>query len=154
MLEHANGCLIRAFENGQERAMAHGCNCLNIMGGGIAYQVKKRLPELFEADTFAHNSKSNVPGNISFHAYSNGQLGVNLYTQRIISDSMDVFLYLEFSIALHRAIDLCVERGIYRLAIPEIGGGRARGDKERIHRIILSVLQARFEPFVIRIYHF
>ena len=35
-------------------AIAHSCNTLNIMGGGIAKQIKDRFPQAYEADTKFH----------------------------------------------------------------------------------------------------
>ena len=34
--------------------IAHSCNTLNIMGGGIARQIKERYPQAYEADTEFH----------------------------------------------------------------------------------------------------
>ena len=34
--------------------IAHSCNTLNIMGGGIAKQIKSRYPQAYEADTEIH----------------------------------------------------------------------------------------------------
>ena len=152
MIEYRKGCLITAFESGAELAIAHGCNCLNIMGAGIAYQVKNRLPELYLADTRAHLSGKAVPGEISYHFYNQRKVGINLYTQFGISKTADVFKYAESERALRKALDLCLQAGIGRLAIPAIGHGKANGDGARIIRIIEELLQSTFEPFVIRIY--
>tara|TARA_B100000085_G_C18542691_1_gene512603 strand:- start:1221 stop:1781 length:561 start_codon:yes stop_codon:yes gene_type:complete len=38
-------------------AIAHSCNTRNIMGGGIALQIKNRYPQAYEADTKAYNQE-------------------------------------------------------------------------------------------------
>jgi len=37
--------------------IAHSCNCQNVMGGGIAKQIRDRYPQAFEADTEVHMRK-------------------------------------------------------------------------------------------------
>ena len=39
--------------------IAHSCNCQNVMGGGIAKQIKDRYPKAFEADAEFHNKEYN-----------------------------------------------------------------------------------------------
>jgi len=43
--------------------IAHSCNCQNVMGGGIAKQIKGRYPQAFEADTERWSNEYNDGGN-------------------------------------------------------------------------------------------
>ena len=43
--------------------IAHSCNCQNVMGGGIAKQIKDRYPKAFEADTERWENEYNDGGN-------------------------------------------------------------------------------------------
>ena len=43
--------------------IAHSCNCQNVMGGGIAKQIKDRYPQAFEADTERWSNEYNDGGN-------------------------------------------------------------------------------------------
>ena len=43
--------------------IAHSCNCQNVMGGGIAKQIKDRYPKAFEADTERWGNEYNDGGN-------------------------------------------------------------------------------------------
>jgi O-acetyl-ADP-ribose deacetylase (regulator of RNase III) len=43
--------------------IAHSCNCQNVMGGGIAKQIKDRYPQAFEADTERWGNEYNDGGN-------------------------------------------------------------------------------------------
>jgi O-acetyl-ADP-ribose deacetylase (regulator of RNase III) len=42
--------------------IAHSCNCQNVMGGGIAKQIKDRYPKAYEADAEFHNEEYNDGG--------------------------------------------------------------------------------------------
>ena len=42
--------------------IAHSCNCQNVMGGGIAKQIKERYPQAYEADTEFYNSEYDKNG--------------------------------------------------------------------------------------------
>jgi len=43
--------------------IAHSCNCQNVMGGGIAKQIKDRYPQAFEADHERWSDEYNDGGN-------------------------------------------------------------------------------------------
>ena len=43
--------------------IAHSCNCQNVMGAGIAKQIKDRYPKAFEADTERWGNEYNEGGN-------------------------------------------------------------------------------------------
>jgi O-acetyl-ADP-ribose deacetylase (regulator of RNase III) len=43
--------------------IAHSCNCQNVMGAGIAKQIKDRYPKAFEADTERWGNEYNDGGN-------------------------------------------------------------------------------------------
>ena len=79
--------------------IAHSCNCQNVMGAGIAKQIKDRYPQAFEADHERWSNEYNEGGNWScqiggyskaeiktkFSNLTHGRLGhvtiYNLYTQ-------------------------------------------------------------------------
>ena len=74
--------------------IAHSCNCQNVMGAGIAKQIKERFPQAFEADTECYNNEYNEGGNwkVRIGDYSKAEIEskfllnnkgriYNLYTQ-------------------------------------------------------------------------
>ena len=68
--------------------IAHSCNCQNVMGGGIAKQIKDRYPKAFEADTERWSNEYNDGGNwrcqigdYSKAVIENKGTIYNLYTQ-------------------------------------------------------------------------
>lgn len=69
------------------QVIAHSANCLNVMGAGIAKQIKDRYPEAWKADCKAANEKRNTLGNYSKAEFLSNKKSVsiyNLYTQQDI----------------------------------------------------------------------
>lgn len=58
----------------------HQANCQNVMGGGIAKQIKEQFPEAYEADKHCAYPQETRLGKYSV-ARSNGKVIVNLYGQ-------------------------------------------------------------------------
>ena len=83
--------------------IAHSCNTQNVMGAGIARQIKDRYPKAYEADCYAKNDKDNVLGNYSFSIVDSIiNKGIyNMYTQSKIGDKRSVN-YEAFYVALTR----------------------------------------------------
>ena len=62
--------------------IAHSCNTRNIMGAGIAKQIKDRYPEAYEADWRAFNSNYGVTlGKFSKADIGDRKYIYNMYTQ-------------------------------------------------------------------------
>ena len=51
MLKHAKGNLIDMAEAGLFDIIVHGCNCQNVMGSGIAKEIRERYPRAYEVDS-------------------------------------------------------------------------------------------------------
>ena len=81
--------------------IAHSCNTQNIMGGGIAKQIKDRYPTAYQADCFAMYEDDNVLGEYSFAVADATQTkGIyNMYTQDKIGGARAVN-YEAFYVAL------------------------------------------------------
>jgi O-acetyl-ADP-ribose deacetylase (regulator of RNase III)/NTP pyrophosphatase (non-canonical NTP hydrolase) len=138
MLHKVKGNLIDMAEQGHLDIIVHGCNCLNVMGSGIAKEIKARYPLAFDADTKATEVwKQPVAklGNFS----TAGVLGdgfnsfiiVNAYTQVNYSPrATDLFEYESFYLIL-RKLEVLAFKGI-RIGFPYIGMGLAGGDASRI----------------------
>lgn len=83
--------------------IAHSCNTQNVMGAGIARQIKDRYPKAYEADCYAENEKDNVLGSYSFSIVDSIiNKGIyNMYTQDTIGNGREVN-YEAFYIALNK----------------------------------------------------
>lgn len=126
------GDLLALFKQGAFQAIAHGCNCRNLMGAGIAAQISEQFPEAYQADTEMH--KRYRPENFSAHdlvSGMGGQLSVghtqygqvyNLYTQLELGRNGD---YQLLQMAAENLNKFCKQRSITRIGVPLIGAGIA-----------------------------
>lgn len=72
------GDLLDLFDQGEFEIIAHGCNCRNTMGAGIAAQIKDRYPEMWYADVYHPLLDFERLGNFSTNDIESI---FNLYTQ-------------------------------------------------------------------------
>ncbi len=98
--------------------IAHSCNTRNIMGAGIAKQIKDRYPQAYEADTKAFNIEYDKDGQYVhwLGKFSKAELDdrkyiYNMYTQATIGTGREVD-YEKFWQALKR-----VEQDLYEMNV-------------------------------------
>lgn len=128
MIKHAKGNLIDMAENGDFDVIVQGCNCFNIMGGGIAREIRERYPLCAEIDNLTEKGEYMKLGN--WTEYDQGTfLIINAYTQYNVSREEDVFEYSAFALILQK---LEHAYGDKRIGLPYIGMGLAGGKKEVI----------------------
>ena len=128
------GNLIDLAETGAFDIIVQGCNCFNTMGGGIAREIKQRCPQAWEADCDTSSGDINKLGTYT-QGWNNGGTYriINAYTQYNMSGGEDVFEYASFEVILRK---LAHVYGVCQFGLPMIGMGLARGDKERIMRLL------------------
>jgi O-acetyl-ADP-ribose deacetylase (regulator of RNase III) len=130
MLNTVKGDLIAMGRSGQFDIIVQGCNCHNVMGSGIARQIRDAFPDAWMADVETLAGDRNKLGR-----YTLGMGGrlviVNAYTQYNTArfKGEDVFEYASFGNILE---NLTARFGKYRIGIPLIGMGLAGGDPQRI----------------------
>jgi O-acetyl-ADP-ribose deacetylase (regulator of RNase III) len=129
MLKIAKGDLLKMGRDNEFDIILHGCNCFNVMGGGIAGQVAQQFPDAYLAD------QETVRGDVGkLGTYTIGMDGrlvvLNCYTQYGISrGGEDVFEYTAFQRLLEK---IQYRFGKWRIGLPMIGMGLAGGNAERI----------------------
>ena len=110
--------------------IVQGCNCHNVMGSGIARQIRDQFPDAWLADQETLAGDRNKLGR-----YTIGMAGrlvvINAYTQYNTAryPGEDVFEYNSFENILE---NLVARFGKYRIGLPMIGMGLAGGDPARI----------------------
>lgn len=129
MLNVVKGDLLAQGRAGQYDIIMHGCNCFNVMGGGIAAQVAQQFPDAHLADAETVRGDAGKLG--TYTIGMDGRLVIlNCYTQYGISrDGQDVFEYTAFQRVLEK---IQYRFGKWRIGLPMIGMGLAVGDAERI----------------------
>lgn len=134
------GDVIEAAMSGKYDVFIHGCNTKNIMGAGVAAQVKEKMTHLWRADCDAHEKGENFLGGHSVYYYKTlGLSAHNLYTQDEIGTDSIKFSYGAFVEALHEALfydlyepfynaNLPIEfRETWHICMPRVGCGLAGG---------------------------
>ena len=137
------GNLLTLAEQGEFDVIVHGCNCLNVMGAGIALPISKLYPAAYEADQRTARGDYNKLGN-----FTSAQVTtktdpirsftiVNAYTQFTCfhdDPNHDLFEYEAFILILQK-LHKRFGRNI-RYGFPLIGCGLARGNKEIVMQIL------------------
>lgn len=125
--------------------IAHGCNCFNTMGAGIAKEIKKQYPEVFKIDNETEKGDRNKLGNYTFADVNKDRIKdktiyiVNLYSQYTFYDKKDMFSLKAYKDSLNKMInDFLFKRknnGKIRIGFPAIGLGKANGEINSIFKI-------------------
>ena len=126
------GDLLDMFEDGAFDAIAHGCNCMNTMGSGVAKQIAMQYTRAKDADNNTIRGDWNKLGNHSRAQLPSGQRIYNLYTQYKYGRGKHVE-YLAVAKCFDR-LDACAYET--RVGIPKIGAGLGGGDWGIISKII------------------
>lgn len=79
MIEQVNGDVL-AIEKG---VIVHGCNCLGVMGSGIAASVKSKYPRAFEIYKEQEKHEGLKLGNVTYVEVEDDKFIVNALTQRV-----------------------------------------------------------------------
>lgn len=127
------GDLLAMGKNNEFDIIMHGCNCFNVMGGGIAMQVSTQFPDAKLADDETVRGDAGKLG--SYTIGMDGRLVIlNCYTQYGISrEGRDVFEYNAFERVLDK---IAMRFGKWRIGMPLIGMGLAGGNPDRIIPVI------------------
>ena len=122
----------------------HGCNCFNTMGAGVAKAIRKKFPLAYKTDCLTIKGDKSKLGTISYCRLNENNkelIIVNAYTQyHYWSKNNDILLDYN---ALRNAFKLIKkEFGLQnkKIAFPKIGAGLARGNWEKIEKIIKEEL--------------
>ena len=146
MLLHAKGNLIDLAEEGLFDVIVQGCNCKNVMGSGLAKEIRERYPAAYDTDSVYHRHicadefdiieklGNYTVTTVNALRYLPGECAtfdiVNAYTQvGFLPRGVDHFEYESFYLILKK---LAVAYHGRRLGFPYIGCGLAGGNQERI----------------------
>jgi len=145
-MKYLQGDLLKLANKGYFDIIVHGCNCQNVMGAGIAKQIKEQYPLNFEID-----KKGILPGTIKSVVYLSKLVVVNAYTQ--IHHTTNPKNIHPNHVGLHDGeydrymfIRICMKKinEIYKgkhIGLPLIGCGLAGGDWGIVEKIIRDELK-------------
>lgn len=132
-------------------AIAHGVNCQGVMGAGIALEVKRRYPDLFEKYKKMcleykdeYSTITEFPfGTMQPYRVPNTNLHIlNCFTQHDTAKRRGevAISYQAIFTSFSVAGAYCKENGIEELAIPQVGAGLGGGNWKIIYQLIANAL--------------
>lgn len=139
-MNKVKGDLVAMGKANEFDIIVQGCNCFNVMGSGIAKQIRAECPDAWLADQETLAGDRNKLGR--YTVGMDGRLVIlNCYTQFSTASypGEDVFEYAAFKDVLHR---ISSRFGKWRIGLPYIGMGLAGGDPERIMPMIERFAEA------------
>ncbi len=132
MLNYKKGNLLDFTED----AVGHGCNCMCVMGAGVAKAIKQRFPEMYEKDLQTRGiPEEKKLGTITYGRLPGNKWGFNLYTQLSYGRGLQLS-YGALKTAIGETLYTLKEFGLKNLALPRIGAGLAGGDWNKIAAIL------------------
>lgn len=153
MVKVVEGNLLDMFDNGDFDVIAHGCNCLGVMGAGIALQIKNRYPMAFYHYIHLYETSGLNLGDAQKVKYTeNGRFQeiYNLMTQYSIGIKpngefpFDIIAYqnaLEIMIKDIKSTYVECETYPVKVGIPRIGSGLAGGDAIGIEQTTREIFE-------------
>lgn len=140
-MREIDGDLIRLAREGRFDVIAHRCNCMHIMGGGLAAQIKRQFPEAHAADLATPAGARSKLGTCSLAVIPTGSGPVhvvNAYTQ--FGPSVGAGVDVDYDAVRGCMRWLKARYSGCRIGLPMIGAGLAGGDWGRIRSIIAEEL--------------
>jgi len=126
--------------NAEQKYIAHGVNCQNRMGSGVAKVLFTKYPKVKEdyhywyvQDSEFFPRKSDRLGYCTQSPQENGKVVLNCYTQE--KYGYDGEKYVSYD-AIYNVFEELKNLGKKEVAIPKIGCGLAGGNWEIVSRII------------------
>jgi O-acetyl-ADP-ribose deacetylase (regulator of RNase III) len=146
IVSEVKGDIVKLALAGKYKAIVQGCNCLCVMGSGLAPQIKKAWPEVYEADCKTERGDRSKLGKFTSHHDTEVDVRIfNLYTQFAfdrIKGKHDVD-YEAVAMVFKRlnTVIPSIERNAWRcddrkVGIPMIGSDLAGGHWQAIKVII------------------
>lgn len=149
MLKVVKGDLIGMSRQGEFEVIAHGCNCFNTMGAGIAALVKKFFPEAYEADKKSLKGDKGKLGKCTAAKIDLSKGNVSIQKDLIVVNCYSQYYYdsrngapIDYN-AMRSALELTVNKfGVSnRIGVPLIGYGLAGGDLTKVLEVFYDVLK-------------
>jgi len=120
------------------QALAHGCNCLGVMGAGIAAEFKERYPEMYQAYRRQCLDGSFGLGSVMVWVEDGKQIVFNLGTQPRPGRCASYEAMGESLGAMKRVAD---DIGVKVIAIPRIGTGHGGLEWSKVKLIVEEIFE-------------
>lgn len=136
--KEVKGDLLKMAKEGKFDLIAHGANCFQVMGAGIAAGVAKVFPDAYRADLADTRDQLQRLGDLTYVMDTESNtLIVNLYTQYQGGPNLD---YIALELSLQKMVKRFSSKYYKTIGLPLIGCGIAGGDWKKVKKIIKRVL--------------
>lgn len=126
------------------QTLAHGCNCKGRMGAGIALEIRRRYPLMFEEYKRRCRSGLFLPGGNFLYKESRPWI-LNLATQDVVGSAR-----IEYVVECFQNLtEYCRAEGITSLAMPRIAAGLGGVDWKAVKGVIRDILDPMEVPIVV-----
>jgi len=132
MLKYVDGDLLALGKAGEFDVIAHGCNCQNNMGSGIAKQIRQQFPEAWKADQKTKKGDKKKLG-CAEGTVIDDLIVVNAYTQFTYGGGK---CHADYKAIKNVMAEINWRFKGMRVGLPKIGAGLAGGDWDLIEAII------------------
>jgi O-acetyl-ADP-ribose deacetylase (regulator of RNase III) len=122
--------------NGQHKVIVQGCNCLGAFGAGLALQIKKKYPNVYDAYSLRHRVFGLNLGEIIPVQTLDGKVIINAITQQNVGShtrQVDYNAVEECFIKINNKVE---DWEVDEISLPRIGAGLGGGDWNIIESII------------------
>ena len=150
MIKLVKSNLLDMLDEGIVNVIAHGCNCFCTMGAGIALQIKKRYPVVYEKDCLTERGSSSKLGHICIVKVSqDDKYVVNAYTQYEPGAASTRWMAYDSTKKRYSAIENCFKEikeevpSEWILGLPRIGCGLAGLDWMKVEDMVLNIFDDR-----------
>ena len=149
MLKYKYKNIVDAFLDCDFDLLIHGCNCFCSFGGGVAFEIKKRLPDAFNVDLLSEPGDITKLGKYSKYQFNNGGFVINGYIQyhynKPLNNEIKTENGLNYVLADYAAISklfdtIAKDFNGKSIGIPKIGAGLAFGEWDVIEQLIKNKL--------------
>ena len=144
---YEKGNLVDAFLQGKVNVLMHQANCFKIFGGGIAKEIKERIPQAYKVDALSLNTPQENFGHIS--GTENSVLKthyskvINLYGQYKLGSFERHTHYGALANALNEAVKTLSNNNDVVVGMPKLGCGLGGGD----WKIVSELVEYAFRNF-------
>jgi|688.fasta_scaffold573284_2 O-acetyl-ADP-ribose deacetylase (regulator of RNase III) len=146
MIKIAKGNILEATED----IIAHQTNCMGVMGGGLAKQIRDKYPNVYKEYKSFCNKAQLLFGNVQLITCSDGKTIANLFGQYGYGNDKQYTDYKALEESLENMLFL-IRPFKKSIALPyKLGCGLAGGDWNIVYKIIEKV----FEDYDVTIYNF
>lgn len=146
LVKYVKGDLVKMAKQGRFHAIAHGCNCFNVMGAGIAKQIAAAFPEAAEVDQMTQPRSVTKLGTLTAAMTSDGigndLLVFNLYTQYAPGPHFNMEALKSAILGMCTMLPRMAqpEGSQFDIGLPRIGAGIGGGDWTKIEPAILKAV--------------